>query len=539
MAGTSSIPIRNGAGRTDLGGSDLVTSVLPHVTGPVARHRLGSPLRPTAAIPARELHDDLGRATSTGLRTVRASTDGLGTGLSRNVVLVVVVLVGPAMAAVVAVPGERLATAATAATVVTGLLLLGIAGLLYALWRMGGVPVVGWLSTAALALVVEEVPFLAFVATGSARPYVDRGELLDVVVATVALGLALAALGRRPWRLRPATLGLGLGLALVGLRLTTVNEVGLSGVPYPALMAVLMLATATAVVVAVGNVRAAPDWVRHQAALAVLVMVAGMCLERVDGPPLLTLVATTLGVVGAALLASVGIGLLRLGVERHSTELEDLARRADVAEAGVRRDEEVLHELRTALGGVSTATTLLLRRSSELPGAQRRRLEQLVETELQRLGSMVQHEPRCGTALHALDELVEPLVTAQVAQGREVTCTPSGIWLDACAHHVVETVGILLANAARHAPGAPVHVSTEVLGATAHLRVADTGPGVPAELRSRLFERGFRGPGSPGLGLGLHVARRVARDHGGDVHVEAGRPGGSFVVTLPIHARSR
>ena len=70
------------------------------------------------------------------------------------------------------------------------------------------------------------------------------------------------------------------------------------------------------------------------------------------------------------------------------------------------------------------------------------------------------------------------------------------------------------------------------------LEVADRGPGVPADLRGRLFERFARGRGdrapSGGSGLGLAIVKAVADAHGGRVHLAEPDGGGArFVVTLP------
>jgi len=70
------------------------------------------------------------------------------------------------------------------------------------------------------------------------------------------------------------------------------------------------------------------------------------------------------------------------------------------------------------------------------------------------------------------------------------------------------------------------------------LRVCDRGPGVPPELRERIFEPFYRLPGASerdgGVGLGLALVRSIVQRHGGEVHCED-RPGGgaSFVVRLP------
>jgi signal transduction histidine kinase len=69
------------------------------------------------------------------------------------------------------------------------------------------------------------------------------------------------------------------------------------------------------------------------------------------------------------------------------------------------------------------------------------------------------------------------------------------------------------------------------------LSVADTGPGIPAEDRERVFERFVRldpARGAGGAGLGLAIARWVAEAHGGTLRVLASGPDGTiFAATLP------
>lgn len=75
---------------------------------------------------------------------------------------------------------------------------------------------------------------------------------------------------------------------------------------------------------------------------------------------------------------------------------------------------------------------------------------------------------------------------------------------------------------------------------TAVLRVTDHGPGVPVELRERIFEPFYRAPGASerdgGVGLGLALVKSIAHRHGGSVRCEAAahQSGACFVVTLPI-----
>jgi signal transduction histidine kinase len=72
------------------------------------------------------------------------------------------------------------------------------------------------------------------------------------------------------------------------------------------------------------------------------------------------------------------------------------------------------------------------------------------------------------------------------------------------------------------------------------VRVCDRGPGVPADLRERIFEPFFRLPGHAeregGVGLGLALVRQIAQRHGGSVRCDArddGGPGSCFVLSVP------
>jgi two-component system OmpR family sensor kinase len=72
------------------------------------------------------------------------------------------------------------------------------------------------------------------------------------------------------------------------------------------------------------------------------------------------------------------------------------------------------------------------------------------------------------------------------------------------------------------------------------LVVEDRGPGIPADVQSKLFERFSRGAlvvEFSGLGLGLYVVRAVARAHGGNVDIDS-RPGQGtrVIVNLPLRA---
>jgi len=95
----------------------------------------------------------------------------------------------------------------------------------------------------------------------------------------------------------------------------------------------------------------------------------------------------------------------------------------------------------------------------------------------------------------------------------------------------------LVENTFIHTPGGtPVVVSVRRDGDVLTLEVADRGPGVPADMRQRVFDRFTRrrGETAAGSGLGLSIVRAVADSHGGTVAVGEAEGGGAvFAVTLP------
>ncbi len=102
----------------------------------------------------------------------------------------------------------------------------------------------------------------------------------------------------------------------------------------------------------------------------------------------------------------------------------------------------------------------------------------------------------------------------------------------------------LLGNAVKYMGDSPVRrVTLRARRANARMRIEieDTGPGVPEELRARIFDPYVRGTGSnePGFGLGLATVRRLTEAHGGAVGVEPREPGSTFWFELPAARRAR
>ena len=83
------------------------------------------------------------------------------------------------------------------------------------------------------------------------------------------------------------------------------------------------------------------------------------------------------------------------------------------------------------------------------------------------------------------------------------------------ADRLAQIVDNLVANAVVHG-ASPIQVATRQVGDEAELTVRDAGPGVPPDLRDRLFER-FATRAGHGTGLGLYIVQELARAMGGEV----------------------
>jgi two-component system sensor histidine kinase KdpD len=94
----------------------------------------------------------------------------------------------------------------------------------------------------------------------------------------------------------------------------------------------------------------------------------------------------------------------------------------------------------------------------------------------------------------------------------------------------------LLLNAVTHTPsGTPILLQARQEEKWLVLNVADSGPGLSAELLPRIFDKFFRAPNAPagGSGLGLAIVKGFVEAHGGQI-AAANRPGGGAVFTIRI-----
>jgi len=105
-----------------------------------------------------------------------------------------------------------------------------------------------------------------------------------------------------------------------------------------------------------------------------------------------------------------------------------------------------------------------------------------------------------------------------------------------CDRGRIEQVVLNLVNNALDAVGDEGHVEVHVakLGCKVLLEVRDDGPGIPKDVRDKLFEAFYTTKGQGGTGLGLYLSRSFVEAHGGELSIpETGATGTTFRVRLP------
>jgi len=255
----------------------------------------------------------------------------------------------------------------------------------------------------------------------------------------------------------------------------------------------------------------------------------------------------------------------RLATPTPTDELGQLARAfnglLDRLDAALKQQRQFMadasHELRTPVSVIQTATEVTLEPASRaeweyrdaltIVGEQCGRLRRMVEDMLVLARADAGGVALAWEPLYA-DEVVAECVraVALVAGAREIQVS-SDIQPDVLMHadngllHQLTTN--LLQNAVQYTPpGGRVVAAVKADSTAVTISVSDTGPGIPAADRERVFDRFVRldaaRSATTGAGLGLSIARWIAERHGGTISVESNAAGGClFVVCLPRAGR--
>jgi two-component system sensor histidine kinase KdpD len=213
----------------------------------------------------------------------------------------------------------------------------------------------------------------------------------------------------------------------------------------------------------------------------------------------------------------------------------------------------VAHELRTPIAAVRGAASALRREG--LDEGTRDRLLAVIEDAVGELSRLVDDlldagrldagalavEPGPVDVVEAARGVVEAAVAATGAAIELIPPAGEPPVARADAGRLRQAVANLVDNAVRYSPpGSPVEVRVERTVDGVRIAVADSGPGIPTADRDRIFEPFVRlSSGTAGSGLGLYLARELARAMGGELRLAASGNGGStFAIDLPAAGAS-
>ena len=164
-------------------------------------------------------------------------------------------------------------------------------------------------------------------------------------------------------------------------------------------------------------------------------------------------------------------------------------------------------------------------------------IDALVKTSRLESGVIALH-PVPGKLLPILESAVSQLAPKAAAKNMQITLEPGDADAVFDPKWTEEAVYNLLDNAVKYTPaGGSVRVAVTAYQMFSAVLVSDTGPGIPEEEHSRVFQRFYRGAEhteGEGVGIGLYLVRRIAEGQGGYVKVSS-RPGmgSTFFLYLP------
>ena len=243
---------------------------------------------------------------------------------------------------------------------------------------------------------------------------------------------------------------------------------------------------------------------------------------------------------------------LEARVRERTAELQDALTRAEQAE-GVRSQflQNVSHELRTPLTVILAGAGLITRAPDDESRAsiaasieeQGRRLLHLIERLLE-VASLDEGPSPSSVASVDLRGLLAMAADPARAVGRSVTIdVDDGVTLVGSQQRLLSAFSHLVDNTVKFTPPtSSVEMRAQVSdGSTCLITVADDGPGIPADVRDRVWEPFVQVDGSSvrehgGLGVGLYLCRRLVEWHGGSVSARD-TPGGGLTVDIRLPCR--
>jgi two-component system OmpR family sensor kinase len=212
----------------------------------------------------------------------------------------------------------------------------------------------------------------------------------------------------------------------------------------------------------------------------------------------------------------------------------------------------VSHELRSPMAAVIGASRTLQERWRELRPDQRQAFLALIGDETSRLAALIADvldtsRIEAGTFSFRFADVDLAAIVRDTVASASVGQDEVPIEADLATVDIVrgdperlrQVVANLLENAVKYSPvGTPVRLRLGQVNATVVVAVSDSGPGIPVEDQTLIFEKFGRAGGSsskPGTGLGLFIARSIAEAHGGTLDVSSSPGlGATFTLTVPV-----
>jgi signal transduction histidine kinase len=238
------------------------------------------------------------------------------------------------------------------------------------------------------------------------------------------------------------------------------------------------------------------------------------------------------------------------------TEVSQMRRATDRAQEVMGGRAEiasmVAHEVRGPVSTVRGIASTSLTHFERLSDEERREFLEMIEQESGRLMETVDQmsmalKVDAGTLPYQKEAVDLGEVTRAGAAAAGVVDHGIEVHVDgpipvqADPRRLQEVVRQLVSNAARYSPsGSPIEVEARRDGATGVIEVSDEGPGIPADMRERVFEKfpNWRPDGyvdQPGTGLGLFICRGIVTEHAGEIGVVGGPGGGTMLrVRIPV-----
>ena len=150
--------------------------------------------------------------------------------------------------------------------------------------------------------------------------------------------------------------------------------------------------------------------------------------------------------------------------------------------------------------------------------------------------------PEPSDAASLVDEAKSAFLSGGEGSNLRIDLPPDLPPVMADRRRIVQVLGNLLSNAARHSQGSPIRVTAVQEGVHVAFSVADEGRGLSADLLPHLFRKfsridgGDRGSGIAGSGLGLAICKGIVEAHGGRIWAESDGPGlgARFTFTIPV-----